>query len=184
MNFRKKIVIITALALAVLAMVLGSTVSRPELYFSIIVRLLAACISLFLIIRFREWRIVFLMFMFILMAFRQILTLLIWLGILQTNSFTRRISEIPGYAVTLLSLISIIYIGLILRKQKKDIQTLAELIPICSNCGKVRDDKGYWNKLESYLESRSRLRFTHGICKDCADKLYGDKEWYTGIKEK
>lgn len=51
------------------------------------------------------------------MAFRQILTLLIWPEVLQTSPLIRRISEIPGYIVTLLPLTSIIYIGLILKSR-------------------------------------------------------------------
>ncbi len=59
-----------------------------------------------------------------------------------------------------------------------NISTLKGLVPICSNCKKIRDDKGYWNHLESYIEAHSDAQFSHGICQECADKLYGDEEWY------
>jgi streptogramin lyase len=53
------------------------------------------------------------------------------------------------------------------------IKILGGLIPICSNCKKIRDDKGYWNQLEKYLREHSQAEFTHGICPECKEKLYG-----------
>jgi preprotein translocase subunit YajC len=52
------------------------------------------------------------------------------------------------------------------------IKTLGGLLPICSNCKKIRDDKGYWNQIESYIRDHSEAEFTHGICPKCAKKLY------------
>jgi uncharacterized paraquat-inducible protein A len=52
------------------------------------------------------------------------------------------------------------------------VKTLKGLLPICSNCKKVRDDKGYWNQIESYVQQHTDASFTHGICPDCAKKLY------------
>ncbi len=54
------------------------------------------------------------------------------------------------------------------------IKTLTGLLPMCSSCKKIRDDKGYWNQLETYIESHSDADFTHGICPDCARRLYPD----------
>lgn len=59
-----------------------------------------------------------------------------------------------------------------------DVKTLSGLLPICSKCKKIRDDDGYWNDLEAYFEEHSNLLFTHGMCKNCADSLYGDQDWY------
>ncbi|HLP15513.1 MAG TPA: CHASE domain-containing protein [Bacteroidota bacterium] len=53
-----------------------------------------------------------------------------------------------------------------------DVKTLSGLIPICSSCKKIRDDKGYWNVLEQYLIEHSEAQFTHGVCPDCMRKLY------------
>jgi len=53
-----------------------------------------------------------------------------------------------------------------------EIKTLSGLIPICSWCKKIRDDKGYWNILEAYLSQHSEAQFTHGICPECLAKLY------------
>lgn len=48
-----------------------------------------------------------------------------------------------------------------------EIKTLKEIIPICASCKKIRDDRGYWNQLESYLRIHSDLEFSHGLCPDC-----------------
>ncbi len=54
------------------------------------------------------------------------------------------------------------------------VKTLRGLLPICASCKKIRDDKGYWNQIESYISSNSDAQFSHGICPECARKLYGD----------
>lgn len=54
------------------------------------------------------------------------------------------------------------------------IKTLRGLIPICASCKKIRDDKGYWNKLEAFIETHSEAEFSHGICPDCLTTLYPD----------
>lgn len=53
-----------------------------------------------------------------------------------------------------------------------EIKTLSGLLPICSNCKKVRDDKGYWNEVETYLTKHVEVEFTHGICPGCRKQLY------------
>ncbi|MBU2547691.1 MAG: response regulator [Proteobacteria bacterium] len=52
------------------------------------------------------------------------------------------------------------------------VKTLSGLLPICSNCKKIRDDQGYWLQLESYIHDHSEARFSHGICPECSRKLY------------
>ena len=54
------------------------------------------------------------------------------------------------------------------------IDTLNGLLPICSACKKVRDDKGYWSQIEAYIQAHSKAEFTHGICPECAQRLYPD----------
>lgn len=54
------------------------------------------------------------------------------------------------------------------------VRTLSGLLPICSSCKKIRDDKGYWNQLEEYILKHSDARFTHGMCPDCMATLYPD----------
>ena len=55
-----------------------------------------------------------------------------------------------------------------------EVRTLSGLLPICSGCKKIRDDQGYWNQIEDYISSRSKATFSHGICPECAKKLYPD----------
>jgi DNA-binding response OmpR family regulator len=52
------------------------------------------------------------------------------------------------------------------------IRTLKGMLPICSSCKKIRDDHGYWNRIEKYITEHSEAAFTHGICPECARKLY------------
>ncbi len=54
------------------------------------------------------------------------------------------------------------------------IHTLRGLIPICSSCKKVRDDRGYWKQVEEYVSDRSEAEFSHGLCPGCLAKLYPD----------
>jgi hypothetical protein len=54
------------------------------------------------------------------------------------------------------------------------VKTLNGLLPICSSCKKIRDDKGYWNQIESYIRAHSEAEFSHGICPECLERLYPD----------
>ncbi|MBC8440771.1 MAG: PAS domain S-box protein [Deltaproteobacteria bacterium] len=65
-----------------------------------------------------------------------------------------------------------------LQKALENIKTLRGLIPICSSCKKIRDDQGYWNILESYIQKNSDAQFSHSICPGCSEKLYGNEDWY------
>jgi hypothetical protein len=53
-----------------------------------------------------------------------------------------------------------------------EVKTLRGIIPICTQCKKVRDDDGYWQRVEQYIQERSDVLFTHGICDECAKKVY------------
>jgi len=55
-----------------------------------------------------------------------------------------------------------------------EIKTLSGLLPICSNCKKIRDDQGYWEQVEVYIAKHSDADFSHGLCPDCMKKLYPD----------
>lgn len=54
------------------------------------------------------------------------------------------------------------------------VKTLSGLLPICSSCKKIRDDRGYWTQVEVFVRDHSEADFTHSICPDCAMKLYPD----------
>ncbi|MFL5241842.1 MAG: PleD family two-component system response regulator [Gemmataceae bacterium] len=51
------------------------------------------------------------------------------------------------------------------------VHQLQGLLPICSYCKKIRDDKNYWQQVESYITSHSGVQFSHGICPDCYERL-------------
>ncbi len=70
-----------------------------------------------------------------------------------------------------------------LKKALEDVNTLSGLLPICANCKKIRDDKGYWNNLEVYIEKHSAASFSHGMCSECSDEVYGKKDWYIQMKK-
>jgi len=53
-----------------------------------------------------------------------------------------------------------------------EVKTLSGMLPICANCKKIRDDQGYWNRIEGYISERTDAKFTHGICPDCKKELY------------
>jgi hypothetical protein len=61
-----------------------------------------------------------------------------------------------------------------LRQALSEVKTLRGLLPICSHCKRIRDDKGYWNSIEQYLSKHSEALLSHGICPDCLKKLYPD----------
>jgi hypothetical protein len=56
----------------------------------------------------------------------------------------------------------------------EEIKTLRGILPICCNCKSIRDDKGLWNRIESYISEHSNAEFTHSYCPDCIRKLYPD----------
>jgi hypothetical protein len=61
-----------------------------------------------------------------------------------------------------------------LQKASQEIKTLQGILPICASCKKIRDDQGYWKQIESYIREHSGAEFSHGLCPDCAKKLYPD----------
>ena len=70
-----------------------------------------------------------------------------------------------------------------LKKALDEVKTLQGILPICSHCKQIRDDKGYWNKIETYIGEHSQAEFSHGMCPECSDKLYGDEDWYIEMKK-
>jgi DNA-binding response OmpR family regulator len=53
-----------------------------------------------------------------------------------------------------------------------EIKKLRGILPICANCKKIRDDKGYWTQVEVYIGDHSAAEFSHGICPECAQRIY------------
>lgn len=61
-----------------------------------------------------------------------------------------------------------------LQKALSEIRKLQGIIPICASCKKIRNDKGYWEQIETYIKKHSEADFSHSICPDCVKKLYPD----------
>jgi PAS domain S-box-containing protein len=59
-----------------------------------------------------------------------------------------------------------------LQQALAQVKTLSGLLPICANCKKIRDDHGYWHQVEEYVRDHTEADFSHGLCPDCAQKLY------------
>jgi two-component system cell cycle sensor histidine kinase/response regulator CckA len=60
-----------------------------------------------------------------------------------------------------------------IEQSAKEIKTLRGFLPICAACKKIRDDQGYWTQIETYISRHSDAEFSHGLCPDCALRLYG-----------
>jgi DNA-binding NarL/FixJ family response regulator len=60
----------------------------------------------------------------------------------------------------------------LIREALATVKTLKGLLPICAACKKIRDDNGYWNQLEAYIEAHSDAEFTHGLCPECRRRVF------------
>ena len=69
-----------------------------------------------------------------------------------------------------------------LQKSLSEVKTLRGFLPICSHCKKIRDDEGYWNQIELYIQKHSETEFSHGICPECAKKYYPDIDLSGAVK--
>jgi ABC-type uncharacterized transport system substrate-binding protein len=61
------------------------------------------------------------------------------------------------------------------RKLEKELALLEEIIPICSHCKNIRDDQGYWKRVESYISQLTHAQLSHSLCPECIEKLYPDE---------
>ena len=61
-----------------------------------------------------------------------------------------------------------------LQQALSKVRLLSGFLPICASCRKIRDDKGYWNQIEDYIQDHSEADFSHGMCPECLKKLYPD----------
>jgi len=53
-----------------------------------------------------------------------------------------------------------------------EVKRLGGMLPVCAHCKKIRDDRGYWNPMETYISQHSEALFSHCICPECASKVY------------
>lgn len=70
-----------------------------------------------------------------------------------------------------------------LRDALAKVRTLTGLLPICVSCKKIRDDEGYWRQIEAYLQKHTNVELSHGLCQECAERMYGNEPWYKKQKE-
>ncbi len=59
-----------------------------------------------------------------------------------------------------------------LRQALDQIKTLSGIVPICAACKKIRDDTGYWQQVEIYIQHHTEAHFSHGLCPECAKRLF------------
>ena len=59
-----------------------------------------------------------------------------------------------------------------LQQALREVKVLKGLVPICASCKKIRNDQGFWQQLEEYLQQHSEAEFSHGLCTPCIKKLY------------
>ena len=71
-----------------------------------------------------------------------------------------------------LELLARVNVHIELKRAKKEIETLRGIIPICANCKNMRNDKGYWEQIEEYIQTRTEAEFTHSLCPKCVEELY------------
>ena len=88
---------------------------------------------------------------------------------------TRQLTRSIRYAIERQKLITE------LEKSRKEIKTLQGLLPMCAWCREIRDDKGYWKSLETYIRENTDAAFTHGICPKCMKKV--ERELYEKMKQ-
>ncbi|MFZ2197584.1 MAG: response regulator [Thermodesulfovibrionales bacterium] len=82
--------------------------------------------------------------------------------------FTRQLTHSIRYAIERQKLITE------LEEKRKEIKTLRGLLPMCAWCRNIRDDKGYWKSLETYIQESTDADFSHGICPKCMKKTNPD----------
>lgn len=98
------------------------------------------------------------------------------------NQFGHRYSKVlHEFREIIETHLSLIVMNNELKSALQEIKSLRGMLPICSYCKKIRDDDGYWNKLETYIREHSEAEFSHGICPECAKKFYPEMDIYDEI---
>ena len=65
-----------------------------------------------------------------------------------------------------------------------EVKQLRGIIPICTSCKNIRNDKGLWQKVEAYIEEHSDADFSHSMCPECAKSFYEELEKYDKVDKK
>jgi hypothetical protein len=122
-----------------------------------------------------------------LLWFALVLAFLPLVQALKTGPLAGRVIPLDATQIRILTLAT--YLGLltfltycfILFRRRLDqalarVKTLSGLLPICASCKRIRDDTGYWSQIEAYVRKHTEADFSHGICPECARRLFPDVE--------
>ena len=90
----------------------------------------------------------------------------------KSTSYSQRLGEI-GIEIFIFVMVMIVQI-LLFRMLYQRIRILEGFIPICASCKKIRNTENQWEQMEIYITQNSLAKFSHGVCPDCARKLYPD----------
>lgn len=74
-----------------------------------------------------------------------------------------------------ITIVVLVLVDLAVNAYQKRIETLRGIVPICSFCKQIRDDKGYWNKVEAYVAEHTDAQFSHSVCPSCMEKHYPEE---------
>ncbi len=78
--------------------------------------------------------------------------------------------RIPVVIISVPIVTLIVFLG----RKFAEVKLLRGLIPICAWCKKIRDDKGYWQAVEQYIQEHAKAEFTHGMCPECQNKYFAE----------
>lgn len=92
----------------------------------------------------------------------------------ETTPFNWRESLFESICIAILAAVIICFTKIMFQKMKY----LEGILPLCASCKRIRDEKDNWHQIESYVRERSEAEFSHGICPECAEKLYPDMNPY------
>ena len=71
-----------------------------------------------------------------------------------------------------ITIVVLLLVNYSVNRYNEKIETLSGIVPICSFCMQIRDDKGYWNRVDEYITKHTEAQFSHGVCPKCAEKHY------------
>jgi hypothetical protein len=149
---------------------------------SISMQIIAAWLAIPLISKYKKYMVgTLLLIMIFMQAFRRIISFYraISSGYIKTDIY----AEIAALIVSIILVFGVIYTLKLIKELTEalnSIKILKGFLPICASCKKIRDDKGSWVQMEKYITQHSEAIFSHGVCDECAKKLYpayfiGDK---------
>ena len=70
-----------------------------------------------------------------------------------------------------------------LKNATEKIKVLSGLLPICASCKNIRNPEGHWENIESYINTHSEAEFSHGLCPECSEEIYGHETWYVKMRK-